>query len=118
MAKSSGLGSLPSGLLRPTTAATPEAPAEAPDDAPGPDGAEGRGRGEAAPGPKANRATRVGRRARTPAGGETKGRKLSLPADVHDRLWLYARQKRTTVSAVATEILDRNLPRFRVERDG
>ena len=56
--------------------------------------------------------------ARTPAGGETKGRKLSLPADVHDRLWLYARQKRTTVSAVATEILDRNLPRFRVEREG
>ncbi|MBV8315511.1 MAG: hypothetical protein JOZ53_11290, partial [Planctomycetaceae bacterium] len=45
-------------------------------------------------------------------------RKLSLPADVHDRLWLYARQKRTTVSAVATEILDRNLPRFRVEREG
>ena len=24
----------------------------------------------------------------------------------------------TTVSAVATEILDRNLPRFRVEREG
>ena len=118
MAKSSGLGNLPSGLLRPTTPATPETPAEALDDPPGPDEAEGQGRGEAAPEPKANRTTRVGRRPRTLAGGETKGRKLSLPADVHDRLWLYARQKRTTVSAVATEILDRNLPRFRVEREG
>ena len=117
MAKSSGLGNLPSGLLRPTTPTTPETPAEALDDPPGPDEAEGQGRGEAAPEPKANRTTRVGRRPRTLAGGETKGRKLSLPADVHDRLWLSARQKRTTVSAVATEILDRNLPRFRVERE-
>jgi hypothetical protein len=58
------------------------------------------------------------RRKRAPVGGETKGRKLSLPDDVHDRLWLLARQRRTTVSAVAADILDRALPRFKVEREG
>jgi hypothetical protein len=44
--------------------------------------------------------------------GPLKGRKISLPDEVHDRLWLLARQRRTTVSAVATEILDKNLPRY------
>ena len=61
--ESKGLGNVPPGLLRPTTPATPETPAEALDDAPGPDEAEGQGRGEAAPDPKANKTTRVGRRA-------------------------------------------------------
>jgi hypothetical protein len=38
--------------------------------------------------------------------------------DVHDRLWVLARQrKQTTVSAVAGDVLDRNLPRLRIERD-
>ena len=55
---------------------------------------------------------------RPPAEGETRGRKLSLPDSIYDRLWLYAREKHTTVSAAATEILDTNLPRFRVEREG
>jgi hypothetical protein len=41
-----------------------------------------------------------------------------LPDDVHDRLWLLARQRRTTVSTVAAEIPGRNLPRFKVEREG
>jgi hypothetical protein len=53
-----------------------------------------------------------------PAGGETNGRKLSLPDDVHDRLWLLARERRTTVSAVAADLLNRALPRFKVEREG
>ena len=55
MAKSSGLGNVPPGLLRPTTPATPETPAEALDDVPGPDEAEGQGRGEA---PRTPRRTR------------------------------------------------------------
>jgi hypothetical protein len=42
---------------------------------------------------------------------------LSLPDDVYDRLQLYAIQKRTTVSAVATDVLDKNLPKLRIERD-
>ena len=48
----------------------------------------------------------------------TKGRKLSLPDSVFDRLQLTAIQRRKTVSAVAAEILDRNLPKLRIERDG
>jgi hypothetical protein len=51
------------------------------------------------------------------ATGETRGRKLSLPDAVFDRLQLLAIQRRKTVSAVATEILDRNLPKLRIERD-
>jgi hypothetical protein len=59
------------------------------------------------------------RKKRTPVkAGPTKGRKIHLPDDIHDRLWQLAHQRRTTVSAVAAEILDRNLPRFRVEREG
>ncbi len=59
------------------------------------------------------------RRKRPPVSTKTTGRKLHLPDDVHDRLWQLARQRRrTTVSIVATEILDRNLPRFTVSREG
>ena len=92
----------------------PEAPAgpiEGADEAGDP--AEGPGRGAA---PEA-RAPRLRARRPPPAAG-ARGRKLHLPDDVHDRLWLLARQRRKSVSAVAAEILDRNLPRFKVERDG
>ena len=78
-------------------------------------GDEPEGRGDAAAlvesrAPKA-------RRKRVPAGGETKGRKLSLPDGVYDRLQLLALQRRTSASAIAAEILDRNLPRLRIERE-
>ena len=73
------------------------------------------GRGVAPPEPKGSTRTR---RKRPPVSTVTTGRKLQLPDDVHDRLWLLARQRKTTVSAIATEILDRNLPRFKVEREG
>lgn len=33
------------------------------------------------------------RRKRTPAAGESKGRQLVLPDDVHDRPWLFARHR-------------------------
>lgn len=111
MAKPTGLGNLPTGLLRPTA---PAEPAGRRDEPPAPDDAEAQGRGEGVPEARAPRA----RRKRAPAGSATRGRKLHLPDDIHDRLWLLARQRRTTVSAVATELLDRNLPRFRVEREG
>ena len=57
-------------------------------------------------------------RKRPAVASKTTGRKLILPDDVHDRLWLLARQRKTSVSAVATDILDRNLPRFSVTREG
>jgi hypothetical protein len=47
--------------------------------------------------------------------GASKGRKLSLPDGLHDRLWLTARQQRTTVGAVAAGILDRHPPRPRIK---
>jgi hypothetical protein len=97
-------------LLRPTTP-PPDEPQEG-DDAG--ELAEPQGRGAAAPDPKPARP----RRKRPPVSSETKGRKLHLPDDVHDRLWLLARQRRQSVSAVAAEILDRSLPRFKVEREG
>src|SRR5262249_9066357 len=56
----------------------------------------------------------IGRR-RVVARGESKGRRLSLPDDLHDRLWLTSRQERTTVGAVATGILDRHRPRLRIK---
>lgn len=75
---------------------------------------EGQGREETAPESRPVRA----RRKRPPVGGETHGRKLHLPDPIHDRLKLVALQRRTTASAVAAEILDRNLPRLRIEREG
>jgi hypothetical protein len=83
-----------------------------PDDA-GEPAEAGQGRG-AVPEARASRT----RARRPPVPTETKGRKLHLPDDVHDRLWLLARQKRKSVSAVAAELLDRNLPRFKVQREG
>jgi hypothetical protein len=53
-----------------------------------------------------------------PSAGATRGRKLILPDEVHDRLWRVDRQRRQSVSTVVAEILDRALPRFRVEREG
>jgi hypothetical protein len=61
----------------------------------------------------------TGRARRSATLGEsTKGRKLNLPDSVFDRLQLTAIQRRKTVSAVAAEILDRNLPKLRIEREG
>ncbi len=84
------------------------------DDVQEPGEAQGRGASPAEGKPAATRT----RKKRAPVSTETKGRKLHLPDDVHDRLWLLARQRRTSVSTVAAEILDRNLPRYRVEREG
>ncbi len=110
--RKTGLGTLPAGLLRPTTLheTIPFEPEVGPDQ--GDDLAEGQG-GSSEPKP----ATK-GRRKRPVVASKTTGRKLILPDDVHDRLWLLARQRRQTVSAVAAEILDRNLPRFQVTREG
>jgi hypothetical protein len=43
---------------------------------------------------------------------------MSSSDDVRDRLWLLARQGRQAVSPFSAEILDRNLPRFTVSREG
>ena len=58
------------------------------------------------------------RRRRIDPGEKTRGHKLSLPDAVFERLELTAIRRRSTVSAIAAEILDRNLPRLRIEQDG
>ncbi len=109
-----GLGSLPAGLLRPTSQPTqaPEA-AEEVDGQGGPDDADDQGRG----GTPDSRTPKP-RRKRPPVSSATKGRKLHLPDEIHDRLWMLARQRRSTVSAVATELLDKALPRWTITREG
>jgi hypothetical protein len=111
--RKTGLGALPAGLLRPTTPPEPAEPADPGEDAGG-DGAQGRGGASG----EARAAAPRTRRKRPPVGGETRGRKLHLPDEIHDRLWLLARQRKATVSAVAAELLDRALPRFTVTREG
>ncbi len=118
-----GLAALPTGLLRPTRppeASIPAGPTiEGDDEAAEPaepaESAENQGRGEPA---AESKAPARARRRRQPVSTKTTGRKLHLPDDVHDRLWLLARQRRQSVSTVAAEILDRNLPRYRIEREG
>jgi hypothetical protein len=74
---------------------------------------EGQGSDSPAPAPKPR-----ARRRRIDPGEKTRGHKLSLPDAVFERLELTAIRRRSTVSAIAAEILDRNLPRLRIEQDG
>jgi hypothetical protein len=60
---------------------------------------------------------RTSRRRKALASEVSKGRKISLPDSVFERLELTAIKRKTTISAVATDILDRNLPRLRIESD-
>lgn len=66
-----------------------------------------------APEVKAGRA----RRKRPDPSEVTKGRKLVLSDDVYERLTLMAFQRKTTASAIASEILSRNLPYFTLTRN-
>jgi predicted transcriptional regulator len=47
---------------------------------------------------------------------KTRARNIRLSDDVHDRLWLLARQRKQTVSAVADDLLNKALPRWEVKR--
>ena len=106
---------MPAALIRPTVMPTPpeangETSTESLDDTG--DGDE-QGRGEANGQPK-----KSSRRRTRPAPSEkSKGRKLTLPDSVFDRLVLTAIKRGSTASAIAAEILDRNLPRLRIAAD-
>ena len=107
---------MPAALIRPTAMPTPpetngETGTDLLDD---PADGDGQGRGEA--NGSARRVPR--RRSRpSPAGEKGKGRKLTLPDSVFDRLVLTAIKRGSTASAIAAEILDRNLPRLRIASD-
>lgn len=72
---------------------------------------ESEGRGEPA-------APKRARRVKAAPTGKTRARNIRLSDDVHDRLWQLAHSKRSTVSAMADSLLDKALPRFKVEREG
>jgi hypothetical protein len=74
---------------------------------------DGQGQGEA----NGNGRKPPKRRSRVPAGEKRKGRKLMLPHSVFERLVLQAMKRETTASAIATEILDRELPQHRIATD-
>jgi hypothetical protein len=107
---------VPSTLIRPVhpEADAPADPAAVEGDEAGGSSAEMQGRGEARPSSASPRPRR--RKGSGPA-EKTNKRGLHLTDAVWDRLQLEAIRKRTTVSAIAGECLDRNLPRLRIERD-
>jgi hypothetical protein len=102
-------------LLRPTSAPTAVEVETATGD--GPDEAEAEGRGDQHADAQATPARTRARRRAAPA-GKTKARNIRLSDDVHDRLWLLARQRKQTLSAVANELLDKALPRWELKRQG
>lgn len=54
------------------------------------------------------------RRRRSIPTGKVSGRKLQLPDSVFERLQLTAIKRRSNPSAIAAEILDRNLPKLTI----
>ena len=107
---------MPAALIRPTAMPTPhEANGETSTDLlEDPVDGDGQGRGEA----NGNARRSPKRRPKASAAGDKgKGRKLTLPDGVFDRLVLTAIKRGSTASAVAAEILDRNLPRLRIAAD-
>jgi hypothetical protein len=100
---------LPSALIRPT--APPEsAEAEAPEGE-AIDQGEGRGVAESRPSARPRRPRPIAK------GDKTSKRGVYLTDGVWERLQLEAIRKRTNVSAIAGDVLERNLPRLRIERE-
>ncbi len=117
MATSRGIPAISPALMRPTTLpaeAEPEQPLVEGEDV---DAPADQGRGAE---PRATAAARPRRRkdAKAAASEKTNRRGLYLTDSVWDRLQYEAIRRRTTVSAIAGDVLERNLPRFRVEREG
>jgi hypothetical protein len=98
---------MPLALIQSTV--TPPEPRDDPADVP----AEASEPNEPAAGPRPR-----SRSKRKPAAGEKcSAHKLSLPDSVFTRLELTAIKRGSTASAIAAEILDRNLPRLRIAAD-
>jgi hypothetical protein len=108
-----GVPPLPATLIRPTQPdpVDPDGPAGGDD---GQDQGDGQGRGVT----EGRAAVAKGRRRRVDRGTEKLGKRgLYLTASVWQRLQLEAIRKGTSVSAVAGDVLERTLPRLRIERD-
>ncbi len=112
-----GIPTLPSTLIRPTSPnpdPSPAGPEASQLDGDEPDGpVDGQGRGDQ----RASALPRPRRKKVTAPAEKTNKRGLHLTDSVWDRLQYEAIRKRTTVSAIAGELLDRTLPRFKIERE-
>jgi hypothetical protein len=118
MAKQTGLGNVPAGLIRPTTQREPEpAPVEEPELV---EAEQGGASVLPIEEPRPARATRARRKASAassePAGNG--GRRLYLSDEVMFRLRMTAYKKGVSLSEVAEELLSKNLPKWNVERVG
>lgn len=102
---------LPSALIRPT--APPDEPRAEASGAEPAEPTEEQGRGAQ----EAQTPVRPRRRRLAAPSAKTNKRGLYLTDAVWEKLQLEAIRKRTNVSAVAGEVLERNLPRLRIERD-
>src|SRR4051812_24820374 len=108
---------MPAALIRPTAMPTPTPPeangepnAELLED---PAEGDGQGRGEHNGSPKQARR----RRPKPTASEKSSAHKLTLRDSVFNRLELHAIKRGATASAIAEEILDRQLPRHRIVTD-
>jgi hypothetical protein len=108
---------LPSGILQPTTPPDPARPARVD---PPPAAGQGGDDPEEGPEPVATSRAKAPKKARgkAPSAGSEKveGLKLYLTEDVRFRLRMLAFQRGKKISTVANEVLDRNLPRWNLER--
>jgi hypothetical protein len=107
---------IPAGILQPTT--RPEPPTRIEPTLPADEGQGGQS--PVAEGEPTTQETKAPRRRTKKAAANEKleGRRLYLSEGVHFRLRMLAYTKRKNISEVAEEVLDKNLPRYDVNRTG
>ncbi len=103
---------IPAGILQPTT------PLEGPRPADEGQGGGAPDRGDEAAAPEARTPRRRAKKTATATNEKLEGRRLYLSENVHFRLRILAYQRGKKISEVAEEVLDKNLPRYDVNRTG
>jgi hypothetical protein len=106
---------MPAALIRPTAMPTPPEANGETNGEPLEDPADGEGQGRGEANGSARRAPK--RRSKPAVGEKSSAHKLTLPDSVFTRLELTAIKRGSTASAIAAEILERNLPRLRIAVD-
>jgi hypothetical protein len=117
-----GVPTLPSTLIRPTNpnpGPSPVEPEPSPLESDEPDGpVEGQGRGDQRASASGSAVPKPRRKKAAAPAEKLNKRGLHLTDSVWDRLQYEAIRRKTTVSAIAGDVLERNLPRFQVTREG
>jgi hypothetical protein len=105
---------MPAAMIRPTSTTPPESNGN-PGGEPIEDPAEGDGQGRGESNGNPRKPPR--RRSKPTAGEKASAHKLTIRDSVFNRLELHAIKRGSTASAIAEEILDRQLPRHRIVTD-